>query len=67
MIFRTLEWVGGIEGYLELTDQRKLPGEFVKLRCHNTEQVYEAIKTLAVRGAPAIGGAGFGTAGPGRG
>ena len=58
MIFRTLEWVGGIEGYLELTDQRKLPGEFVKLRCHNTEQVYEAIKTLAVRGAPAIGVAG---------
>ena len=58
MIFRTLEWIGGIEGYLELTDQRKLPGEFVKLRCHNTEQVCEAIKTLAVRGAPAIGVAG---------
>lgn len=58
MIFRTLEWIGGIEGYLELTDQRKLPGEFVRLRCHNTEQVYAAIKTLAVRGAPAIGVAG---------
>jgi len=58
MIFRTLEWIGGIDGYLELTDQRKLPGEFVRLRCHNTEQVCEAIKTLAVRGAPAIGVAG---------
>jgi methylthioribose-1-phosphate isomerase len=40
---------------LELIDQRLLPAEFVKLQCRNIEQVFEAIQTLAVRGAPAIG------------
>ncbi|HUT28566.1 MAG TPA: S-methyl-5-thioribose-1-phosphate isomerase [Sedimentisphaerales bacterium] len=55
MIAQTLRWVGGIDGLLELTDQRKLPTEFVKLPCHTIEELFEAIKTLAVRGAPAIG------------
>ncbi|MBW8038718.1 MAG: S-methyl-5-thioribose-1-phosphate isomerase [Planctomycetes bacterium] len=55
MIAQTLKWVGDVNGFLELIDQRRLPGEFVKLQCRNTEQLYEAIKTLAVRGAPAIG------------
>jgi len=55
MIAKALEWVGGVEGYLELVDQRLLPGEFSKLQCRDTKQLYEAIKTLAVRGAPAIG------------
>jgi methylthioribose-1-phosphate isomerase len=32
-----------------------LPAEFVKLQCRDIEQLFEAIKTLAVRGAPAIG------------
>ncbi|UCF44437.1 MAG: S-methyl-5-thioribose-1-phosphate isomerase, partial [Planctomycetota bacterium] len=45
----------GVDGFLELIDQRKLPCEFIKLQCRATEQLYEAIKTLAVRGAPAIG------------
>ncbi len=36
-------------------DQRRLPGEEVELRCGSTSQVAEAIRTLAVRGAPAIG------------
>jgi methylthioribose-1-phosphate isomerase len=53
-----LEWVGGIDGFLEIVDQRKLPGKFVKLQCRNVEQAFEAIKALAVRGAPAIGVAG---------
>jgi methylthioribose-1-phosphate isomerase len=61
MITETLKWVGGIDGFLELIDQRRLPGEFVKLQCKDIEQLFEAIKTLAVRGAPAIGvAAGFG-------
>jgi methylthioribose-1-phosphate isomerase len=61
MVFETLKWVGGIDGYLELIDQRKLPGEFVKIRCRNIVQLCEAIKTLAIRGAPAIGvSAGYG-------
>jgi methylthioribose-1-phosphate isomerase len=55
MIAQTLKWVGGIGGFLELIDQRRLPGELVKLQCQDIEQLYEAIKTLAVRGAPAIG------------
>jgi methylthioribose-1-phosphate isomerase len=58
MIVRTLKWVGGINGFLEIIDQRKLPGEFKLLRCANVKQLYDAIKTLAIRGAPAIGVAG---------
>ena len=62
MNFETLEWIGGIDGYLELIDQRKLPSEFIKLKCRTIEQLWDAIKTLAVRGAPAIGVAvGYGT------
>lgn len=57
MIVETLKWLGGIDGFLELIDQRRLPGELVKLQCRNVEQLYDAIKTLAVRGAPAIGAA----------
>ncbi len=55
MIAQTLKWIGDVDGFLELIDQRRLPGEFVKLQCRDTEQLCEAIKTLAVRGAPAIG------------
>ncbi|MHC4475880.1 MAG: S-methyl-5-thioribose-1-phosphate isomerase [Planctomycetota bacterium] len=58
MFTQAVKWVGGIDGYLELIDQRKLPGELVTLRCRNTRQLWEAIKALAVRGAPAIGVAG---------
>src|SRR3954451_22748769 len=40
---------------LLLLDQRALPAEERWLRCTTVEQVAEAIETLAVRGAPAIG------------
>jgi methylthioribose-1-phosphate isomerase len=61
MVSPALRWVGDIEGYLELLDQRRLPGKVVKIKCETVEQLYEAIKTLAVRGAPAIGvAAGYG-------
>jgi methylthioribose-1-phosphate isomerase len=53
--FKTLQWIGDCEGFLELIDQRRLPAEFVIMQCKSVEQLYEAIKTLAVRGAPAIG------------
>jgi methylthioribose-1-phosphate isomerase len=36
-------------------DQRRLPDEVVELRCRTSAEVAEAIRTLAVRGAPAIG------------
>ena len=38
-----------------LLDQRRLPDEEVELRCESAAEVAEAIRTLAVRGAPAIG------------
>jgi methylthioribose-1-phosphate isomerase len=55
MIIQAVKWIGGIDGFLELIDQRKLPADFVRLQCRHIEQLYEAIKTLTVRGAPAIG------------
>ena len=55
MIVEAIKWVGGDEGFLEIVDQRKLPNEFGKLRCRDIDAVFNAIKTLAVRGAPAIG------------
>ncbi|MGA1979971.1 MAG: S-methyl-5-thioribose-1-phosphate isomerase [Sedimentisphaerales bacterium] len=58
MIAAAVKWAGGVDGFLELIDQRRLPGEFVRLQCRDIEQLYEAIKTLTVRGAPAIGVAG---------
>ncbi len=42
---------------LRLLDQRLLPGECVVLACSTAAQVGEAIHTLQVRGAPAIGAA----------
>ena len=38
-----------------LLDQRRLPEEIVELECRSVADVAEAIRTLAVRGAPAIG------------
>ena len=55
MIAETVKWVGGIDGVLEMIDQRLLPTEFVMLKVRSVEQLHEAIRTLAVRGAPAIG------------
>ena len=48
---------------LVMVDQSKLPGELVFVEYDRYEQVAEAIKTLVVRGAPAIGVSGaFGMA-----
>lgn len=43
------------DGALVLIDQRKLPLSFEKIRLQDYRDVIGAIKTLAVRGAPAIG------------
>ena len=51
----TLHWVGGVDGHLRLIDQTLLPVEFIEIDCRDVESVWEAIKTLRVRGAPAIG------------
>ena len=55
MIVKAIEWIGGVDGFLEIVDQRRLPADYVKLQCRDVETLYEAIRTLAVRGAPAIG------------
>jgi methylthioribose-1-phosphate isomerase len=50
-----LAWHGGIDGYLVLLDQTRLPAETAYLECRTAEEVWQAIRLLAVRGAPAIG------------
>ncbi|MEX0978423.1 MAG: S-methyl-5-thioribose-1-phosphate isomerase [Pirellulales bacterium] len=51
----TLEWIGGADGHLKLIDQTLLPVELKFAECHDVESVWEAIRQLRVRGAPAIG------------
>lgn len=51
----TLMWKGGADGYLALIDQTLLPGELKYVECRDVESVWEAIRQLQVRGAPAIG------------
>jgi methylthioribose-1-phosphate isomerase len=43
------------DGALLVLDQRALPGEERWIRCDSPAQVADCIRTLAVRGAPAIG------------
>ena len=51
----TLRWEGDTDGQLVLIDQTRLPVEFVEWTCRDAEAVWEAIRSLRVRGAPAIG------------
>lgn len=51
----TLEWVGGVPGVLRLLDQTLLPGVVRTIDCASVDSVWEAIRALRVRGAPAIG------------
>lgn len=50
--FHTIEYVHGI---LRLIDQRKLPGEECYVECRTEEEVADAIRSMVIRGAPAIG------------
>lgn len=52
---KSITWRGGPEGTLELLDQTRLPLEQVVIPCTDLETVWEAIRSLRVRGAPAIG------------
>ncbi len=51
----TMIWQGDVSGCLDMIDQTKLPTEMVRVECEDVETVWEAIKMLRVRGAPAIG------------
>jgi methylthioribose-1-phosphate isomerase len=52
---QTIAWVGGANGFVRLLDQTLLPTRLEYRACRTVEEVWEAIRTLRVRGAPAIG------------
>jgi S-methyl-5-thioribose-1-phosphate isomerase len=52
---RTIDWV---DGAVEIIDQTALPGRLVTRRLTTVEELVDAVRTLAVRGAPALGVAG---------
>lgn len=58
MPVKTIAWEGGADGTFVLIDQTRLPLEEVYIRPESPEAVWECIKQLRVRGAPAIGMAG---------
>ena len=54
MNFTTIRWDRD-KSELVLLDQTRLPGEVAYARCRDIDSVAEAIRSLKVRGAPAIG------------
>ncbi len=50
-----MQWIDEHGGFLRLVDQTRLPSELVYVDCRDVNSVWEAIKSLQVRGAPAIG------------
>ena len=52
MRLKTIEWRGD---RVRILDQRRLPQEVRYLDCRTASSVAEAIRTMAIRGAPAIG------------
>ena len=52
---RTIEW---IDDYSKMVDQTKFPYDFEYVNIKSGDEMFEAIKTMIVRGAPAIGIAG---------
>lgn len=52
---RTIEW---IDNYSRMVDQTKFPDKFEYVNITNGQDMFDAIKTMIVRGAPAIGIAG---------
>jgi methylthioribose-1-phosphate isomerase len=48
----TIDWQGDV---VVMVDQRKLPGQEIYIRCRTAQEVARAIRTMVIRGAPAIG------------
>ena len=48
----TIEWQPDA---VVMIDQRKLPGQEIYVRCRTASEVARAIKSMVIRGAPAIG------------
>lgn len=53
---RTITW-NASEQKVEMIDQRRLPAEFRLVQYEYFEEIIDAIRTMVVRGAPAIGAA----------
>ena len=51
-MIKTIEYINGI---VRMIDQTRLPSKKVFVDCHTIEEVGHAIKTMIIRGAPAIG------------
>jgi methylthioribose-1-phosphate isomerase len=51
-MFRTIDWSGGT---VVMLDQTRLPTEVIYRRYERAEEVAEAIRSMVIRGAPAIG------------
>ena len=49
---KTIEWT---EGGVVMIDQRRLPAEETYVTCRDYHQVADAIRSMVIRGAPAIG------------
>ena len=52
---RTIEWIGNLDGHIQLIDQTLLPQRLELLKISDADSLFQAIRTLRVRGAPAIG------------
>jgi methylthioribose-1-phosphate isomerase len=52
MKFKTIEWKGD---RVRILDQRRLPQEVRYVDCRDASSVAQAIRTMTIRGAPAIG------------
>jgi methylthioribose-1-phosphate isomerase len=52
---RTITWIGDIDGFVRIIDQTLLPTQLEYRDCRSVEEIWEAIRMLRVRGAPAIG------------
>jgi methylthioribose-1-phosphate isomerase len=52
---RTITWIGDTDGFVRLIDQTLLPTRLEYRDCRTVEEIWEAIRNLRVRGAPAIG------------
>ena len=51
-MFKTIDWSGGV---VVMLDQTRLPAEVIYRRYERAEEVAEAIRSMVIRGAPAIG------------
>ena len=52
LMLPTIDWQDDV---IVMVDQRKLPSQELYVRCRSSQEVARAIRTMVIRGAPAIG------------